>query len=51
MRSLGAAIYGRDKREVMYVAHELECGMVSTNDFGASRGGNSRTRTFMLISN
>jgi acyl-CoA reductase-like NAD-dependent aldehyde dehydrogenase len=35
MDSLGAAVYGRDKKEAMYVARELECGMVSTNDFGA----------------
>ena len=33
-RSLGASVYGRDKAEARYVASQLQCGMVSINDFG-----------------
>ena len=32
--SLGASVYGRDKAEARYVASQLQCGMVSINDFG-----------------
>lgn len=34
-RSLGAAVYGRDKRETDRVAAALECGLVAVNDFGS----------------
>ncbi|KAG5639503.1 hypothetical protein H0H81_000648 [Sphagnurus paluster] len=31
---LGASVFGPDQREALKVAKELECGMVSINDFG-----------------
>jgi acyl-CoA reductase-like NAD-dependent aldehyde dehydrogenase len=30
---LGASVFGPDQREAVKVAKELECGMVSVNDF------------------
>lgn len=31
---LGASVFGPDQEECLKVAKELECGMVSINDFG-----------------
>ncbi|KAG8934944.1 Meiotic Sister-Chromatid recombination aldehyde dehydrogenase [Tulasnella sp. 418] len=31
---LGASVFGRSQSEAVIVAHQLECGMVSINDFG-----------------
>lgn len=31
---LGASVFGPDQKECLEVAKELECGMVSINDFG-----------------
>lgn len=31
---LGASVFGPDQEECLKVAKELECGMVSVNDFG-----------------
>jgi acyl-CoA reductase-like NAD-dependent aldehyde dehydrogenase len=31
---LGASVFGPDQEECVKVAKELECGMVSINDFG-----------------
>jgi len=30
---LGASVFGPDQRHCLYVARQLECGMVSVNDF------------------
>ena len=32
--ALGASVFGPDKYECLDVAKQLECGMVSINDFG-----------------
>lgn len=31
---LGASVFGPDQRQCLQVAKELQCGMVSINDFG-----------------
>jgi acyl-CoA reductase-like NAD-dependent aldehyde dehydrogenase len=31
---LGASVFGPDQRQCLKVAKQLECGMVSINDFG-----------------
>jgi acyl-CoA reductase-like NAD-dependent aldehyde dehydrogenase len=32
--ALGASVFGPDQDEALAVAKQLECGMVSVNDFG-----------------
>lgn len=31
---LGASVFGPDQKQALKVAKQLECGMVSINDFG-----------------
>lgn len=45
---LGASVFGPDQKQALKVAKQLECGMVSINDFGVFYVSLSSTTIFSL---